>query len=392
MFSRLLLLSTLLFVAACKEKNAFAPPPPTPVGYQQPIVRDQQTYSSYPGRIEANQVVEIRARVKGILEKVGDDFDPGKKIEKDTLLFTIEKVFYLAALDAANADLAQANAGLDIAKITLDRRNQAKEAIAEIQLRAAEADVKAAEALVAMASASVMAAETDLSYCTISAPISGRISEFFVDEHNLVGNNEATLLCTIVDDSKMRVYFEADERRSLEFLRRRKGYEDANRTPPKATLSLADGTEYGPEAQIELADNRLDKDTGTLLVRATVPNLNGKLADGLFVRVKVPHPKVNEGAILIPETAIQEDIGGKFVLTVGEDNKVVRKNIKLTPDRIEGLRIVDSGLTGTEKIIVSGLQRVREGMPVAPSEVPLESAETAAETTAAPVSSPSKEN
>jgi RND family efflux transporter MFP subunit len=236
-----------------------------------------------------------------------------------------------------------------------------------------------------------MAADANFKYCEISAPITGRISELIVDPHNLVGDNEATLLCTIIDESQMRVYFEADERRSLEFLRRRKGYEDANQTPPKATLSLADGTVYEQEAQIELADNRLDKDTGTLLIRATVPNPNRKLADGLFVRVKVPRPQINEGAILISETAIQEDIGGKFVLTVGDDNKVVRKNIELTPDRIEGLRIVDSGLTGTEKIIVSGIQRVREGMPVAPSEVPLESAEPAA-APAAPAPSPSEEN
>ena len=357
-----------------------------------PIVRDQQVYTSYPGRIEAVQVVDIRARVKGILETVGEGFHPGKRVEEGTPLFSIEKVFYEAALDGAKADLAQAEAALKIAQITLDRRNQAKEAIAEIQIRAAEADVAAAEALVSMAKASIKKAEANFGYCEINAPISGRISELFVDAHNLVGNNEATLLGTIVDDSTMRVYFEVDERRSLEFLRRRKGYEDINRTPPKATLSLADGTSYDQEAQLELADNRLDADTGTLLVRATVPNPEGKLADGLFVRVKVPRPEINEGAILVPSTAIQQDLGGYFVLTVGEDNKVLRKNIILA-DRIERLRIVESGLTGIEKIIVSGLQRVREGMPVAPSEVPRESKEPPAEPeTPAPSPSPSEEN
>ena len=215
--------------------------------------------------------------------------------------------------------------------------------------------------MVATAAAELKAAMTNLGYCDISAPISGRISELTVDEYNLVGDKEATVLCTIVDDSSMRVYFEVDERRSLEFLRRRKGYEDH-------------------EAKIEFADNRLDTASGTLMVRANVPNPDGKLADGLFVRIRIPRPEVVQDAILIPATAIQQDLGGHFALTIGEGNKVVRKNIALG-DRVNEsvqngpdieLRIVESGLTGEDKIIVLGLQRVRENVVVAPREVPRE--------------------
>ena len=268
--------------------------------------------------------------------------------------------------------------------------------MAEIEVKTAEADVAAAEAMVATAAAELKAAMTNLGYCDISAPISGRISELLVDQYNLVGDKEATVLCTIVDDSSMRVYFEVDERRSLEFLRRRKGYEDEETPPPTGTLTLADGTRYEDhEAQIELADNRLDTASGTLMVRANVPNPNGKLADGLFVRIRIPRPEVIKDAILIPATAIQQDLGGHFVLTIGEGNKVVRKNIALG-DRVDEpvqngpdleLRIVEKGLAGDDKIIVLGLQRVRENVVVAQREVPREPGvgpPTAPETPTAP--------
>lgn len=367
--SRLLLLSSVLLLAACGEKNTFAPPPPTPVGVQPPVVRDQQTYTEHSGRIEALQIVDLRARVKGILKTVSPDFHPGMKVAAGTLLFEIDDVPYIAARDTARAALAKAKADLRIANITLDRRTKAGQAVSEIEKEAAQADVDAAAALVMAAEADLTNAEENLSYCKISAPIAGRISELQVDQFNLVGNNEATLLCTIVQDDSMHVYFEINERVSIRLLNRRKGFEDDNSTPPKATLTLADGSPYEHEAQIELADNRIDPATGTLRVRAVVPNPDGKLADGLFVRVKVPRPETNTNAILVPTIALQQDLGGYFALTVDENNKVVRKNVNLG-DRVGRFRIITSGLTGEESIITDGLQRVREGASVAPSPAP----------------------
>ena len=334
-----------------------------------PIVREQQTYSEYSGRIEARQIVEIRAQASGILKTVGEKFDPGKRVEAGTFLFKIDDAPYIAARDSAQASVKKAEASQGIAEATLKARNKAGQGVSQIEKESAQADVNAAIANVAAANADLNSANVKLGYCTISAPITGRISELYVDQYNLVGTGEPTLLCTVVEDHSMHVYFEVDERRSLEFLRRRKGYEDIKRTPPTGTLTMADGIDYKHPAQLELTDNRLDADTGTLRVRAVVPNPDGKLADGLFVRIKVPHPDGPVKSILIPTTAIQQDLGGFYVLTVGEGNKTVRKNIKLA-DRIDNLRIVSEGLTGEEKIIVQGLQRVREGSPVAPKEVP----------------------
>lgn len=375
-----LILCVLPFLTNCSEKNTFAEPPPTPVGVQSAIIRDQMTYHEFPGHLQALQTVELRARVKGILKTVKPAFQPGLKITKGTALFEINDTPYLAAFQAAESNLAKAKADLAIAEITLKRRLDAGEAISEIQKDTARADVAAAAALVKSAEASVLDAKETLSWCKISAPITGRISELQVDQFNLVGNNEATLLCTIVEDDKLRVYFDIDERMAISFLRTRKAVESKQRPPYMITLTLADGTAYDHPAEIDYADNRLDAQTGTIRVRALVPNPNQDLADGLYVKVKVPSPNPSKDSILIPAIAIQQDLGGHYTLVVGKDNKVLRKNINLG-DRVGRLRIIKSGLSGKEKIIVSGIQRVREGMTVAPTEAPMEQPEAAGDTT-----------
>lgn len=360
---RAIFLCSLTILASCGEKNTFAPPPPTPVGVQIPIVRDQVTYFEFPGHLEAMQTVELRARVKGILKTVSPDFKPGHQIKKGTVLFEIDNIPYQAALKAAEGNLLKAKADLDIAEITLTRRNTAAEAISKIQIDAAKADVDVAKALVQSAEAQVIDAKETLSWCTITAPISGRISELLVDQYNLVGNNEATLLSTIVEDDTLRVYFDINERMALNFLDRRKAIRNNPKDQVKVTLTLADGTAYKHPALIQFADNKLDADTGTIRVRAHVPNPDGQLADGLYVKVKVPSPAPSKDSILIPAIAIQQDLGGHFVFIVNAENKVERINITIG-DQVERLRIVKTGLTGQEKIIVEGLQRVREGASV----------------------------
>ncbi|NWK55510.1 efflux RND transporter periplasmic adaptor subunit [Verrucomicrobiaceae bacterium N1E253] len=354
---------------SCGEKNTFAPPPPTPVGVQTPIVRDQMTYFEFPGHLEALQTVELRARVKGILNTVSPDFKPGHRIKEGTVVFGIDDIPYQAALKAAEGNLAKAKADLDIAEITLQRRQTAAEAISKIQIDAAKADVDAANALVKSAEASVIDAKETLSWCKITAPISGRISELEVDQFNLVGNNEATLLSTIVQDDTLRVYFDINERMALLYLKDRKAMQANQPGSTQVTLTLANGTPYEHPATIDYADNKLDADTGTIRIRAIVPNPEEKLADGLFVKVKVPSPASSKDSVLIPAIAIQQDLGGHFALIVDKDNKVVRKNLTLG-DSVNRLRIIKEGLTGKEKVIVQGLQRVREGIVVDPSPMP----------------------
>lgn len=366
------LVAAIPFIASCGKKNEFAPPPPTAVGVQTPIIRDQVIHFNFPGHLEARQTVELRARVRGILKTVSPDFKAGGRITKGTTVFKIDDTPYRAAYQAAEANLAKAKADLSIAEITLQRRETAAEAISKIQIDAAKADVDAAKALVLSAQASLIEAKDTLSWCTIAAPISGRISELEVDQFNLVGNNEATLLSTIVQDDTLRVYFDINERMAIKFLGTRKDIRNKKRPSVVAQLTLADGTLYKHEAVIDYADNKVDSDTGTVRVRAIVDNPDGQLADGLFVKVRVPSPDLSKDSILVPSIAIQQDLGGHYVLTVTPENKVQRKNINLGY-RIDRLQLVKEGLTGKEKIIVQGLQRVREGAMVSPKLVPTES-------------------
>ncbi|MGJ8673093.1 efflux RND transporter periplasmic adaptor subunit [Rubritalea sp.] len=359
---------TALLSISCGKKNEFSPPPPAKVEVQLPIVRNQQTFSEYSGRIEAMQRVEIHARVQGILKEVTSDFEPGKVIPKGTLLFKIDDVPYQAAVRNAKAELAKAESSLSLAKITLERRKRAGQGVSQLEVEIAEADVQAAAAAVQSAQAAVTTAEEDLSYCEIHAPITGRISELYVDQFNLVGPGADSILCTIVNDDTMRVYFEADERRALKYLRRRQEIESQHMQPPVVSLTLADGKPYSHPAQVDIADNTIDSDTGTLRVRAVAPNPEGILADGLFVEVKVPRQVTPTEAVLVPTIAIQKDLGGDFVLTIDDQNVVIRKNITLG-DAVGRLKIITEGLKGDEKIIVNGMQRAREGSPVTPTLV-----------------------
>lgn len=362
------ILGASLLSLSCDKKNEFAPPPPMPVDVQKPIVRTQQTFSEYSGSIEGMQVVEIRARVEGILQEVSEAFTPGKVVEKGTLLFKIDDLPYRAAVRNAKADLAKAESSLSIANVTLERRKRAGAGVSQLDVEIAAADVQAAKAAVQSAKAALTTAEEDLSFCEIHAPITGRISELAVDQYNLVSPGSNALLCTIVEDNQMRIYFEANERRALKYLRKRQDLEANHIAPPEVSITLADGEPYEHPAQIDIADNRVDSETGTLRVRAVVPNPDGTLADGLFVKVRVPRELTPKEAILVPTVAIQKDLAGDYVFKVDTDNKVVRVNVS-TGDSVDRLKIITEGLKGDEHIIVKGLQRVREGAPVKPNMI-----------------------
>ena len=341
------------------------------VGVESPVIRDQATFFEFPGHLVAMKTVQLRARVKGILQTVSSDFKAGHKVKKDTVLFKIDDVQYLSALKVAESNLAKAHADLHIAEITLKRRNTAAEAISQIQIDIAKADVESAKAIVQSAEASVIEAKDTLSWCTIKAPFAGRISELEVDQFNLVGSNGETILCTMVNDDKLRVYFDINERAALNFLKNRKSENEKQSSPVLVTLTLANGKTYPHPAAIDYADIQVDSATGTARIRAIVPNPKEELISGLFVQVKIPNPDPGKNSILIPNIAIQRDLGGAFVLVVTQENKVQRLNIKLG-DRVDHLRIVKEGLTGKEKIITQGFQRVREGLTVTPQPVPTE--------------------
>lgn len=364
------LLLALLLSSCGGGKNEFVPPPPPEVTVQKPVQRDVTTYMEFPGRTSPYRMVEIRARVKGFLEK--REFDQGQAVKKGDLLFTIEPESFEAAVEASEGDLASAQAALQIS--TTDRAMKERagktNAISKLDVEKARANEKAAAAAVKVAQAALANAKIDLSYTKITAPEPGRTSRALVDIGNLVGSGEATLLTTIINDSIIYAYFEVNERIILPYLGKREKVVDEEpkkvRNHGRVRLRMGNGEEFSKDGIIDFVDNKVDKNTGTIQLRGKFDNSGAELVSGLFVRVMIPEEV--KAAILVPRHAIQRDMQGDFVLVVNAENEVERRNV-IAADVVGENKIIEKGLQASERVVVQGLQRAREGIKVNPKEV-----------------------
>lgn len=374
--------AALIAIAAltgCAKKNEFVPPPPPEVGVQTPKIETTTVYSEYSGRTSGSSRVEIRARVKGFLKDT--HFDAGQFVEKGQLLFTIEPEQFEAAVETAKGNLAKAQADLEIATTNWQKLKKAFEAsgaVSEIDVLSAEAEKKAASAGVDIAKAALDNADRDLGYTEIHAPVSGRASNAQVDQGNLVGAADPTLLTDIITVRPIYFNFEANEREVLRYLGDMPNAENPTGSGKGKELDLelvlADDTPFGETGRFDFADNSVDTNSGTLRLRAAFENEKGLLTDGLFARIRIPEEV--EKAVLVPALAIQRDLGGSFVLVVNESNVVERRTV--VPTTLEvggGNKIIQpfdeskrSGLQSSDRFVVSNLQRAREGLTVRPVE------------------------
>ena len=380
-FLTLVPIIAVIFVAipGCAPENTFQAPPPPEVDVRSPLVEDTTILLEFPGRTQAFQRVEIRARVQGFLES--REFQPGQYVKKDQLLFKIEPEQFEAAVTAAEGNLAKAKADFEIAKTNAQRRRDAFErnqAVSEIDVLSAEAEQKAAEAAVSIADAALADANRDLSYTTIATPVEGRVSRDEVDKGNLVGANEPTLLTTVIQDNPVYFNFEVNERTILPYLKNRPNAEqpeiaDAKEVGNELQLSLADGSVYPSPGKFDFIDNAVDPKSGTVSVRAVFDNTDGNLADGIFGRIGIP--EIVKNAVLVPRVSVQRDLGGSFVLVVDPENKVARRVVIPTAHTVGENRIIEplneetgTGLKPDDRIVVSNLQRARPGIEVTPKE------------------------
>ena len=333
-----------------------------------PLMRDVTDWDEFTGRVRAVESVEIRARVSGYLESV--EFVDGVMVEKGDLLYVIDPRPFRAALDEARARQASAEAQLiqaqndearaerlfktrNIPEEELDNRRQRR--------RQAEADLDAAKA-------AVVSAALDLDFSRIRAPITGLISRTLVTPGNLVtgGEQDPTLLTTIVSLDPIHIYITAGENIYLRYLRMIQTgvVRDAREVPVPVRVRLADETEWSHEGYLDFVDNQLDLSTGTIQGRATVANPDGNLVPGLFAKVRVP----GEGpydALLVPDVAIGSDQAQRVVYVLGEDNIPRPRPVELG-QVIGGLRVIRSGLSPEDQVLINGLARLRPGMPVTP--------------------------
>jgi multidrug efflux system membrane fusion protein len=251
--------------------------------------------------------------------------------------------------------------------VTLDKAQAAYEkgAASEIEMAEKRAQLDAATAAVDAARAALENTEIDLSYTRIHAPISGRISRELVSVGNLVGAGDSTLLTTIVQDDPIYAYVNVSERDVLEVLSGGRPAERRREQRIPVLLQTADGKIYEHDGEVDFADNRVDPTTGTLQVRATFPNPDGKLYPGLFVRVLAPRERGEQ--MLVPEVALLRDLAGAYVLVADDEDIVQRRDVQLG-SRLETERIIASGLAPGDRVIVNGIQRAIPGNPVSPQE------------------------
>jgi len=363
----------LVPIGCGKQTEPVAPPPPE-VGVTQPQRLDVTYYAEFTGTTRSFESVDVRARVSGTLEQIA--FEPSHMVERDQLLFVIEPRPYKASLDAAVAAQKSAEADLARAESDLKRVTQAAktDAVSASDVDLARAKRDMARASVLAAKANVDTAELEYSYTHVRAPIAGQVGRNLVDVGNVVGKTEPTLLTTVKRLDKVLVYFDVPEKALLTILKARSlkagsdGLLGDDTEEVEAQIATLADDGFPHVGHIDYVSNTVDAATGTIEVRAVIPNDSALLFPGLFVRVRVPGG-VQEDAVLVAEKAIGTDLGGRFVYLVGADNVVSQRYVEMGPIQEGGMVPILDGLDGSETYIVEGLLKARPGMPVSPQPV-----------------------
>jgi membrane fusion protein (multidrug efflux system) len=359
------LAAILLALAACSGKNGNQGPPPPEVGVIKTVAQPVTVYEEYVAQTEAVDTVEIRARVGGILERQA--YVDGAKVKQGDLLFVIDPQPFVAALAQARAVLALAQANHVNSRRVLERIHPllADQAISQQDLDAAIAREGVDAANVEAGKAQVKTAELNRDYATIRASRDGLISKALIKPGGLV-NASTTLLTTLYSIDPIYVNFTISEQRLLELQKRADNSLGKEKgASPAYRLQLVDGSDYKFSGRLNFVDAAVDPKSGTLQVRLSVPNPDGALRAGQFVRVIVPAAE-NPNAIRLPQQAVQELQGKLSVFVIDAENKVAFREI-VAKTRLDNDWVVEGGLKPGETVIVEGINKVRPGMPVRPA-------------------------
>lgn len=327
----------------------------------QPVVATVTNWDEYPGHIEAVECVEVRPRISGYIESI--HFEDGAEVRVGDELFVVDPRPYQATHDRMRAERERAEARAELARNDLDRAKHLRDTrvISEEQFDNRSKLAREAEASLAAARAAETAAQVDLDYTRIKAPIAGRIGRRLVTAGNLVqggGMVPGTVLATLVSMDPVYCYFDADERSFARY----RWHAGSDRDPPVCELGLAAEEGFPHKGRVDFFDNRVDPSTGTIRVRAVFANPGRALVPGMFAKVRVPAGPPVE-ALLVPAVAIGSDQGHKFVLVVDGDNVVGSRPVEV--GRQHGaMRAVVEGLSPEERVVVNGLMLARPGSRV----------------------------
>jgi len=358
-------LASLLLLGSLAGCSAAPPPapPPTTVSVATPIERNVVDWDDYVGRFEAIQDVDVKPRVSGVIQNVM--FREGVEVRRGQTLFVIDPRPYRAALAQARGDLAKAHAQVVNAQSELSRAQKLVDvqAISREEFETKEANLRSAVASEGAARAAVDARALDVTFTTVHAPVTGRISDKRVSIGSYVSSGQ-TVLTRVVSTNPIWFSFEGAESFYLKYVRAaRNGERPSSRYAPNPVdIQLADEKGYRWHGHMEFVDNAIDPQSGTIRAHAIVDNPDGFLVPGMFGRARL----LGSGsykAMLVPDEAIVTDQTRRFVYVIGSDGKTAQRIVATGP-LVAGLRVVKEGLTAHDKVVIDGLTRLQPAMPV----------------------------
>lgn len=359
-------LVTLLVSGCAKTPPGAAALKPPEVLVGLPLVREVTDFEIFTGRTESSRRVDIRARATGYLEQA--PFSEGARVKEGDLLFAIDPRPYRAELTRAEATLNQARAAQNRSERDYDRAQTlfARQALSREEYDRLISGRDEAKAAVGVAEANVELAKLSLQYTEVRAPFAGLISRRLVDPGNLVRADE-TILTTLVAVEPMYAYFDVDERTLLRQLLREGRLESASQDRVAVQIGLSDEDGFPHAGVVNFVDNRVDPNTGTMWMRAEFTHTKRPIKPGIFIRARFPLGQPYQ-AVLVAEQALGSDQGQRFLYVIGGDNKASYRQVKI--GRLhDGLRVIQDGLKPGERVVVTGLQRVRAGTEITPKEV-----------------------
>jgi RND family efflux transporter MFP subunit len=332
-----------------------APPAPS-VTVAAPLTRKVTQWDEYTGRFEAISNVEVRARVSGFIDRVA--FTDGALVKKGDLLFVIDQRPYRIAVESARADVAKAKAQVDVAQTDVTRADSLEHSrvLSQRDIDQRRAALGVAKATALGAEAALQAAELNLEWTEVRAPVAGRISDKKVDVGNLISGGQAgaTLLTSIVSTDPIHFVFDASEADYVRYNRLAKeGLRPSSREARSPVqVRLSDESKWDREGVMDFLDNQVNPRSGTIRGRAVFANSDNFLTPGTFGRMRLFGGDID--ALMVPDASIVADQSHKMVMVVGADSKVIGKPVTLGPI-IDGLRVVRSGLSADDKVIITGL-------------------------------------
>jgi RND family efflux transporter MFP subunit len=345
------------FTSGCAPVHAQgAPPPPPRVEVEAALFKALPEWADFTGQMQAVDSVNVHPRVGGFIDSV--QFQEGARVRKGQVLFQIDPRPFQAEVDRAAAEVDRTRAQAQLAAADADRaeRLMAQNAISQEELERLQAEAKSAKASVDGAVAALATAKLNLSFTHVVSPIDGRVSKAAITPGNLVTTSD--LLTTVVSDGPIYASFNADEQTYLQYAAAERG----QAVPVYLGLMTEQG--FPHKGKLAFIDNAVDGRSGTINGRAIFDNADGAFTPGLFARIRLVSDKTEQVA-LAPERALGEDLGRRYVLVLTPDNHVDYRLVVLGPALGE-LRVIRQGLKPGDKVLVSGLQKVKPGDAVTP--------------------------